>query len=76
MEGSNDAASLKQVNVLLIEVCSPARNTALERDGDPLARDFATASERAMMATRTARRSRDYPLLCKRGDRGTFQKGF
>ena len=36
---------------------------ALERDGDPLARDYATASERATMAVRTARRSGDYPLL-------------
>ena len=36
---------------------------ALERDDDPLARDYATASERATMAIRTARRSGDYPLL-------------
>ena len=36
---------------------------ALERDGDPLARDYAVASERAAMATRMARRSGDYPLL-------------
>ena len=36
---------------------------ALERDGDPLARDFATASERAATAARMARRSGDYPLL-------------
>ena len=36
---------------------------ALERDGDPLAQDYALASERASMATRTARRSGDYPLL-------------
>ncbi len=36
---------------------------ALERDGDPLARDYALASERAAMAVRTARRSGDYPLL-------------
>ena len=36
---------------------------ALERDGDPLARDFAVASERAVAATRMARRSGDYPLL-------------
>ena len=36
---------------------------ALERDGDPLAQDYALASERAAMATRTARRSGDYPLL-------------
>ena len=36
---------------------------ALESDGDPLARDYATASERAAMAARKARRSGDYPLL-------------
>ena len=36
---------------------------ALERDGDPLAQDYALASERAAMATRMARRSGDYPLL-------------
>ncbi len=36
---------------------------ALERDGDPLAQDYAVASERAAMAVRTARRSGDYPLL-------------
>ena len=36
---------------------------ALERDGDPLAQDYAVASERAAKATRTARRSGDYPLL-------------
>ena len=36
---------------------------ALERDGDPLAQDYAVASERAAMATRMARRSGDYPLL-------------
>ena len=36
---------------------------ALERDGDPLAWDYAVASERAAMAVRTARRSGDYPLL-------------
>ena len=36
---------------------------ALERAGDPLAQDYALASERAAMATRTARRSGDYPLL-------------
>ena len=36
---------------------------ALERDGDPLAQDYAVASERAAMALRTARRSDDYPLL-------------
>ena len=36
---------------------------ALERDGDPLARDYATASERAAMAARMARRGGDYPLL-------------
>ena len=35
----------------------------LERDGDPLAQDYAVASERAAKATRTARRSGDYPLL-------------
>ena len=36
---------------------------ALERDGDPLAQDYALASERAAMAARTARRMGDYPLL-------------
>ena len=36
---------------------------ALERDGDPLAQDYAVASERAAMAVRMARRSGDYPLL-------------
>ena len=36
---------------------------ALERDGDPLARDYATASERAAMAARMARRGGNYPLL-------------
>ena len=36
---------------------------ALQRAGDPLAQDFALASERAAMATRTARRSGAYPLL-------------
>ena len=36
---------------------------ALERDGDPLARDYAVASERAAMAVRRARRGGDYPLL-------------
>ncbi len=35
----------------------------LEKANDPLARDFATASERAYTATRMARRSGDYPLL-------------
>ena len=35
----------------------------LERAGDPLARDFATASERAVAATRMARGGGDYPLL-------------
>ena len=35
----------------------------LEIANDPLARDFATASERAYTATRMARRSGDYPLL-------------
>ena len=36
---------------------------ALERDGDPLARDYAVASERAIMATDMAQCSGDYPLL-------------
>ncbi len=36
---------------------------ALERDGDPLAQEYAIASERATMAVRTARRSGNYPLL-------------
>ena len=36
---------------------------ALEQDGDPLAQDYALASERATMATRMARRSGAYPLL-------------
>ena len=36
---------------------------ALEHDGDPLAQDYAVASDRATMAVRTARRSGDYPLL-------------
>ena len=36
---------------------------ALQRAGDPLAQDFALASERAAVATRTARRSGAYPLL-------------
>ena len=36
---------------------------ALERDGDPLAQDFAVASARAAMATRIARRWGAYPLL-------------
>ena len=36
---------------------------ALEQAGDPLAQDYAVASERAAMATRVARRSGDYPLL-------------
>ena len=36
---------------------------ALERDRDPLARDYAVASERATMATSMARRSGDFPLL-------------
>ena len=39
----------------------------LEKAGDPLARDFAFASERAAAATRVARSSGDYPLLA-RGD--------
>ena len=37
--------------------------TALEKAGDPLAGDFAKASERAEAATRMARRGGDYPLL-------------
>ena len=36
---------------------------ALEQAGDPLAQDYALASERAAMATRMARRSGAYPLL-------------
>ena len=36
---------------------------ALERDGDPLAEDFALASQRAATAARIARRGGDYPLL-------------
>ena len=36
---------------------------ALERDGDPLARDYAVASDRATTAARMARRLGDYPLL-------------
>ena len=36
---------------------------ALERDGDPLAHDYAMASERAVMAAGMARRGGDYPLL-------------
>ncbi len=40
---------------------------ALEREGDPLSRDFAKASERAVAATRMARACGDYPLL-SRGD--------
>ena len=35
----------------------------LEKAGDPLAHDFATASERAVAATRMVRTSGDYPLL-------------
>ena len=35
----------------------------LEKNDDPLARDFALASERAASATRVARRSGEYPLL-------------
>ena len=35
----------------------------LEKAGDPLAHDFATASELAVAATRMARTSGDYPLL-------------
>ena len=35
----------------------------LEKAGDPLAHDFATASEREVAATRMARTSGDYPLL-------------
>ena len=37
--------------------------TALEQEDDPLARDYAVASERAAMAARMARRGGDYPLL-------------
>ena len=40
---------------------------ALETAGDPLSRDFAKASERAVAATRMARTCGDYPLL-SRGD--------
>ena len=40
---------------------------ALEKAGDPLARDFRLASERAAAAARVARTSGDYPLLA-RGD--------
>ena len=36
---------------------------ALERDGDPLAQDYALASDRAATAARMARRFGDYPLL-------------
>ena len=36
---------------------------ALERDGDPLARDYEVAAERAAMAARVARGGGDYPLL-------------
>ena len=39
----------------------------LDKAGDPLARDFRLASERAAAATRVARSSGDYPLLA-RGD--------
>ena len=35
----------------------------LEKANDPLSRDFTIASERALAATRMARRSGDYPLL-------------
>ena len=35
----------------------------LEKSGDPLARDFAVANERALAALRVARRCGDYPLL-------------
>ena len=35
----------------------------LEKEDDPLARDFALASERAAASTRVARRSGEYPLL-------------
>ena len=35
----------------------------LEKSGDPLARDFAVANERALAAVRVARRCGDYPLL-------------
>ena len=37
--------------------------TDLEKDNDPLARDFAEASARAMTAARLARAGGDYPLL-------------
>lgn len=37
--------------------------TALEKAGDPLARDYAKASKRAEDAVRVARKSKDYPLL-------------
>ena len=37
--------------------------TALEKAGDPLASDFAKASERAEAGTRMARKGGDYPLL-------------
>ena len=40
---------------------------ALEKAGDPLARDFRLASERAAAGARVARGSGDYPLLA-RGD--------
>ena len=43
------------------------RMIALLEHDDPLARDYAVASERAAMATRMARHSGDYPLL-SRGD--------
>ena len=36
---------------------------ALERDNDPLARDYAVANERAVTAARMARSGGDYPLL-------------
>ena len=36
---------------------------ALEQNGDPLAQDYAVASERAATAARMARRLGEYPLL-------------
>lgn len=36
---------------------------ALEKAGDPLANDYATASERTEAGTRMARKGGDYPLL-------------
>nr|WP_226892502.1 Eco57I restriction-modification methylase domain-containing protein [Phycobacter azelaicus] len=37
--------------------------TALEKEGDPLAQNYAKASERAEAGTRMARKGGDYPLL-------------